>query len=255
MYALVMDKGIGNTAFVQDNDLHGKQGVTLFQPEEYFDLRGEPLAYLFQQCVYVWDVLKILPEQTALLTAEPHIEGKVHETAVLEGPVRVEAGAVIGPHVHIVGPSVICAGAHIRHGAFIREHCIIGPGSIVGHDTEVKGSLMLSGSAAPHFAYVGDSVLGHRVNLGAGTKLANFKLQGDQIVILHEGEMYPTGLRKMGAIVGDRASIGCNAVTAPGTLIGKDAWIYSLISLRGVIPAHSIVKPANGFRIETKRES
>ena len=227
----------------------------MFHPEDYFDLSQEPLAYLFAQCDYVWDVLKILPEQARILTSEPHIMGSVHETAVLEGPVRVEAGAIIGPHVHITGPSVICAGAQVRHGAFIREHSIIGPNSIVGHDTEVKGSLLLSRSAAPHFAYVGDSVLGHHVNLGAGTKLANFKLQGDQIVIMHEGVPYPTGLRKMGAIVGDRASIGCNAVTAPGTLIGRDAWIYSLISVRGVIPAHSIVKPEQGFRIETKRES
>ncbi|MCL2498367.1 MAG: glucose-1-phosphate thymidylyltransferase, partial [Symbiobacteriaceae bacterium] len=209
----------------------------------------EPLAHLFHGCEQVWDVLKKLPLEVTLLTSSPQILGEVHPTAVLAGAVSVGAGAVIGPHVYIQGPVYIGKGAEIRQGAFVREYSIIGDNCILGHNSEVKGAIMLQGSQAPHFAYIGDSILGRGVNLGAGTKLANFKLQGDEIVIRHLGESYPTGLRKLGAIIGDGSSVGCNAVTAPGTLIGKNCWIYSLISLRGVIPASSIVKPSQGFEI------
>ena len=225
----------------------------MFSPQDFFDLSHEPLAYLFKDCVYVWDVLRTLPQTVQELTANPLILGEVHPTAVLSGLVSIGENSVIGPHVHITGPVYIGKNASIRHGAYVRENNIIGDGSVVGHDSEIKGSIMLANSHAPHFAYVGDSILGHGVNLGAGTKLANLKLEGNEVVIHYQGERIATGLRKFGAIVGDNVSIGCNAVTAPGTLIGRDSWIYSLISLRGYIPPRSVVKPAAGFAIEERR--
>lgn len=225
----------------------------MFRVEDYFDLDQEPLADLFEGCEMVWDALKTLKERLQLRTASPRIEGEVHPTAVIKGLVSIGEGSIIGPHVHIVGPVFIGKNAEIRHGAYIRENSIIGDRCVVGHDSELKGTIMLTGSHAPHFAYLGDSILGRHVNLGAGTKLGNFKLQGDQIVLRHEGQDYPTGLRKFGAIIGDDCSIGCNAVTAPGTLIGKRVYVYSLVSLRGVIGPDCIVKLRQEQEIVARR--
>ncbi|MCL2549240.1 MAG: glucose-1-phosphate thymidylyltransferase [Symbiobacteriaceae bacterium] len=226
----------------------------MFAPQDFFDLNDEPLAELFTDCVNVWDVLKNLPQLVQNLTAEPVILGEVHPTAVLSGPVYVGENSIIGPHVHIRGPVYIGKNTELRHGAYLRENTIVSDGCVVGHDSETKGSIMLKNSHAPHFAYVGDSILGRGVNLGAGTKLANFKLEGNEVFIQLEDQRISTGLRKLGAIIGDGVSIGCNAVTAPGTLIGKNSWIYSLISLRGVIPADSIIKPATGYTVAQKRK-
>ena len=225
----------------------------MFLVEDFFDLENEELALVFEGATYVWDALRNCAEVARKLTENAVILGTVHPTAVLEGSVYVGEGSVIGPHVYIKGPTYIGRHTEVRQGAFLRENSIIGDNCVVGHATETKSSIMLKGSHAPHFAYVGDSILGQAVNLGAGTKLSNFKLQGNEIIIYHNGEVYPTGLRKMGAIIGDRSLTGCNTVTAPGTLIGSDSWIYSQISLRGYIPPRSIVKPEMGFRIEQKR--
>ena len=225
----------------------------MLSPDEFFDFSDEPLAFLFDGCAYVWDVFKGLPEAVLRLTAQPQILGEVHPTAVLNGAVYVGENSVIAPHVHIQGPVYIGRNTTVRHGAYIRENCIVGDNCVVGHDSELKASIMLRDSHAPHFAYVGDSVLGKGVNLGAGTKLANFKLEGNEVFVHYEGQRISTGLRKFGAIIGDGCSVGCNAVLAPGTIVGKGSWIYSLISLRGVIPAGSIVKPATGYIVEPRR--
>ena len=225
----------------------------MFSPSRYFDLSSEPLAYLFDGLENVWEVLPKLPAIAKQLTETPLNLGEVHPTAIIEGAVFIAEGVRIAPHVHIQGPVYLGKNAEVRHGAFIRPNSIIGEHCVVGHDSEIKSSLMLSHSHAPHFAYVGDSILGRKVNLGSGTALANFKLAGDEIVLAYEGSRIPTGLRKMGAIIGDYSSLGCNTVTAPGTIIGKNSFIYSLISLRGVIPENSIVKPQAGFVIEERR--
>jgi NDP-sugar pyrophosphorylase family protein len=213
----------------------------MFRVEEFFDLSQEPLAHIFEGCENVWDVLHLVKQFSSSM-AKPLLLGQVHPSAVLEGPVYVSEGSIIEPHVYIKGPVYIGKNTVIRQGAYLRENNLISDSCIVGHATELKGSIMLSNSHAPHFAYVGDSVLGRGVNLGAGTKLANFKLTGDEVQVLFEGQKIPTGLRKFGAILGDGVSIGCNAVTAPGTVIGKNTWIYSMVSLRGYIPAEHLVK-------------
>ena len=224
----------------------------MFPPTDFFDLSDESLAHLFSDCVFVWDALKGIPQAVLLLTAEPKIAGEVHPTAVLSGVVSIGENSIIEPHVHIQGPVYIGKNTTLRHGAYIRPNSIIGDDCVVGHDSEVKGSIMLRGSHAPHFAYVGDSILGRGVNLGAGTKLANFKLQGNEITLRYQGETIRTGLRKFGAIIGDGTSVGCNTVTAPGTIIGKDCWVYSMLSLRDYIPHGSIVKPEVTFTITQK---
>jgi bifunctional UDP-N-acetylglucosamine pyrophosphorylase/glucosamine-1-phosphate N-acetyltransferase len=165
-------------------------------------------------------------------------DGEVHATAVLEGPVRIEAGARIGPHAHVVGPAWLMAGAEVGHGATVRGGVLLGPDAKVGHASEVKRSVFLEGAKAPHFNYVGDSVLGRGANLGAGVKLANLKANAGGVVMAG----YATGLRKLGSWVGDGASVGCNAVLAPGTVVGAHSVVYAGALVRGVVPARSVVK-------------
>lgn len=213
----------------------------MFRVEDFFDLSQEPFARVFDQCDYVWEVLHKVADFSKSM-AKPLLLGQVHPSAILEGPVYIGEGSIIEPHVYIKGPVYIGKNTVIRQGAYIRENNLISDYCIVGHATELKGSILLSYAHAPHFAYVGDSVLGRGVNLGAGTKLANFKLTGDEVQVLFEGQKIPSGLRKFGAILGDGVSIGCNAVTAPGTLVGKNTGIYSMVSLRGYVPADHLVK-------------
>jgi bifunctional UDP-N-acetylglucosamine pyrophosphorylase/glucosamine-1-phosphate N-acetyltransferase len=174
-----------------------------------------------------------------LLADLPELRGgDIHPTAILEGPVRIEAGASVGPYAFVQGPAWLLPGAVIGHAAMVRGGVLMAPRSKIGHASEVKRALLLEGAQVPHFNYVGDSILGHDVNLGAGVKLANLR-------VVHGGVRVngvDTGLRKLGAIIGDRASIGCNAVLAPGTVIGRDTIVYEGATVRGVVPAASIVK-------------
>jgi NDP-sugar pyrophosphorylase family protein len=164
----------------------------------------------------------------------------------------VAEGATVEPGAYIKGPAYIGPGAVVRHGAYIRENVILLADSILGHASEAKNSLFLPGSAAPHFGYVGDSILGHRVNLGAGTKLSNVTLvsakdpdTGKRITLKLEveGVEVDTGLGKFGAILGDDAQTGCNSVLNPGCLIGPGTLVYANLSLRkGYYPANSLLK-------------
>ncbi|NLG83619.1 MAG: glucose-1-phosphate thymidylyltransferase, partial [Firmicutes bacterium] len=149
---------------------------------------------------------------------------------------------VVEPGALIEGPTVIGPRCRIRHGAYIRGHCWIGPDCVVGHATELKRVIMFPGAAAPHLAYVGDSILGRRVNLGAGVKTANLKNDRSEVVIKMGTERIPTGLPKFGAVIGDRTQLGCNCVTTPGTLIGPDSLVYPNVMLRGIYPARRIIK-------------
>lgn len=150
----------------------------------------------------------------------PVIKGEVSPHAVLEGKVYIAPGAVVDPHVYIQGPCYIGPEAEVRHGAFIRGSVFVGARAVVGHTTEVKGSIFFDDAKAGHFAYVGDSILGRDCNLGAGTKLANLKLKGNEVKVTDlQGARVSTGLRKMGSIMGDKSQTGCNAVLSPGTIL------------------------------------
>lgn len=152
-------------------------------------------------------------------------------------------GVVLEPGVLVKGPTLIGGDTELRQGAYIRGKCIVGRGCVVGHTTEMKSSVMLDGAKAGHFAYIGDSILGNSTNLGAGTKLANLKMGGTPVVIKVAGERIDTGLRKFGAIIGDGVEIGCNAVTNPGTLLGKRAVVLPVSSVRaGYYPPESMVR-------------
>ena len=157
---------------------------------------------------------------------------------IISGQVYLAKGAKVKSHALVEGPAWIGEGAEVGHGAYIRGGVVLASNAKVGHSSEVKHALFLNGAQAPHFNYVGDAVIGSRVNLGAGVKLANLSAFGNNIKIIDED----TGLRKFSAAVGDEAFIGCNAVLAPGTIIGPRSLVYNCAMLRGVYPADSVIK-------------
>ncbi len=212
------------------------------RPEYYFDLSDFAHRELFTGVERVWEVLPRLRDYLAA-HLRPALEGTVMPGAwVEEDAVYLGPGAVVEPGAYVKGPAIIGPGTIVRHGAYIREHCLIGAGCVVGHATELKSAILLDGAQAPHFNYVGDSILGRRVNLGAGTKLSNFKNDGSEVKVRLEGHELPTGLRKFGAVIGDGAATGCNCVTSPGTLVGPGVMVYGGAVLRGAYRAHTIVK-------------
>ena len=157
---------------------------------------------------------------------------------------HIEDGAIIEENTYIQGPTFIGSGAEIRFGAYIRGNVYVGERAVVGHDTEIKHSILLPQAKAAHFAYVGDSILGRDVNLGAGTKCANVRvdMSKSNLKLLISGTVYDSGMRKFGAIMGNGTSVGCNSVTNPGTLLGRDVLAYPLANLSGYVPPHTIVK-------------
>lgn len=226
---------------------------------------------IFDGTDYVWQAIaKIstyIQEQHATRFVPNAHEIELHPTVVLKSPeqIYIGAGTRIAPGVMIEGPAIIGANCDIRQGAYLRDNVILGDGAIVGHTSELKNTLMLEGAAAPHFSYLGDSIMGARTNLGAGTKLSNLPVTSKPdpvthkrptIVIEVDGQRYDTGLAKMGAILGDDAQVGCNSVLNPGALVGARTWVYALASLsKGYYPADSIVKVKQQFEIVEKRQS
>ena len=151
-----------------------------------------------------------------------------------KGPVMIELGAVIEPSTHFIGPCFVGKGATIRHGAYIRENAWICSSALVGHCSEVKHSILLPGAKAPHFNYVGDSILGKAVNLGAGVKLSNLRNDGAEVFLRIGDARRASGLRKFGAILGEGCQLGCNAVTNPGTILGCNSTVWPNVTVTGV---------------------
>ncbi|HOB86978.1 MAG TPA: glucose-1-phosphate thymidylyltransferase [Bacillota bacterium] len=161
--------------------------------------------------------------------------------SLMDDRIYIGKGTVVEPGALIKGPTIIGDNTEIRQGAYIRGETLVGNDCVVGHATEVKSSVLLGGSKAGHFAYIGDSILG-RVNLGAGTKLANLKLVDSQVVLEINGIKYETRLKKFGAILGDGVETGCNSVTSPGTLLSKNVLLYPNCTARGYYPPHKLIK-------------
>lgn len=226
----------------------------MLTPQDFFSL-DDPLSQsLFEECAFVWDIIPRIKEHVARLTeGKQTILGTVMGGAFIgDEPIYIGEGAVIEPTAYVQGPAYIAAGATVRHGGFVRENVIMFPKSILGHASEAKNSVLLNHAHAPHFAYVGDSVLGNNTNLGAGTKLSNLgvlsvkdKKTGKRptIKITVDETIYDTGLAKLGAILADGAQTGCNSVLNPGVLIGRDSLVYANTSLRkGYYSAETLIK-------------
>ena len=150
------------------------------------------------------------------------------------GPVIIEQSAIVEPSTHFIGPCYIGNEAVIRHGAYVREYSWICSTAVVGHASEVKHSILLPGAKAPHFNYVGDSILGKAVNLGAGVKLSNLRNDGEEVYLRIGDDRRPSGLRKFGAILGEGCQLGCNAVTNPGTILGRNSTVWPNVTVTGV---------------------
>ena len=144
--------------------------------------------------------------------------------------------AKISDKATIIGPAIIGHNTEIRPGAYIRGSVIIGDDAIIGNSTEIKNSIIFDEAQLPHYNYVGDSIIGYRAHMGAGSIISNVRLDHNNVSVKANGEKIDTGLRKMGVLLGDRAEIGCNSVICPGSIIGRDSIIYPLSRISGIIP-------------------
>ena len=164
--------------------------------------------------------------------------------------VWIHKSAKVFESAYIHGPAIICKDAEVRHCAFIRGNAIVGEGAVIGNSTELKNVIVFNKCEVPHYNYVGDSILGYKAHMGAGSITSNIKSDRKLVVIKDGDEKIETGLKKIGAMLGDNVEVGCGSVLNPGTIIGKNTNIYPLSSVRGVIPENSIYKKKNDIVIK-----
>ena len=206
--------------------------------ELFQDFNRTIASVLFEENTYPWEVLPkihdFIMEVGMLLSKDEYEEVKEH--------VWVAKSAMVAPTAYINGPAIIGPDAEIRHCAFIRGNAIVGEGAVVGNSTELKNVILFDKVQVPHYNYVGDSILGFKAHMGAGSITSNVKSDKSLVVIKTENNQYPTNLKKVGAMLGDYVEVGCNSVLNPGTIIGKHTQIYPVSCVRGVIPSNSIFK-------------
>jgi NDP-sugar pyrophosphorylase family protein len=228
----------------------------MFKPADLFDLSQTDHAALFDGCEYAWDALKKIKAHVEAHVGS-HLQPngqKFTRPGVSIGPkVFIGDGTVIEDGVMIKGPAIIGKNCEIRHNAYIRDHVIIGDGCTIGNSTELKNSLLFNKAVAPHFNYIGDSILGVKVHIGAGVVLSNFKSLPGNIFLELDGKPFDTGLRKFGALLADGAEVGCNSVLNPGSIIGRGSVIYPGTNWRGILPANMIVKNKAAQEIVVRR--
>jgi NDP-sugar pyrophosphorylase family protein len=159
--------------------------------------------------------------------------------------VWIHKTATVYESAYIKGPAIICKDAEIRHCAFIRGKAIVGEGAVVGNSTELKNVILFNKVQVPHYNYVGDSILGYKAHMGAGSITSNVKSDKKLVVVKYENQKIETGLKKFGAMIGDNVEVGCGSILNPGTVIGKNSNIYPLSSVRKVVPQNSIYKNQN----------
>ena len=184
----------------------------------------------------------------ACLTAQyfdvPVVFAKKTKTNNIAGDVYIHKTAKVAPSASINGPCIIDAGAEVRHCAFVRGNAIVGKNSVVGNSTELKNVVLFDNVQVPHYNYVGDSVLGYKSHMGAGSIASNLKSDKSLVCVNVNGSKVPTGLKKFGIILGDKVEVGCGSVLNPGTVIGRNTNVYPLSAVRGYIPKNSIYKKA-----------
>lgn len=196
---------------------------------------------LFKKTNYPWEVLPYIKDY--IITLGNNLD-KDNYTEI-EDHIWVGSNVEIDKLSTIIAPCIIDENTIIRPGAYIRGNAIIGKNCVIGNSTEIKNSIIFDNCQLPHYNYVGDSILGYHVHLGAGVILSNLKNDGTNIDIKYKGKKVSTGMRKMGSVIGDSTEVGCNSVLYPGTIIGKNTNIYPLTRVRGIINSNSIVKDEN----------
>ena len=224
----------------------------MFKPSDLFDLKQTAHAALFRNVEFTWEALKKIK---AYLEANgrPSFHNKGESDAFIGEKVFIGEGTVVEAGAMIKGPAIIGRNCQIRSNAYIREHVIIGDGCVVGNSSEIKNAILLNEAIAPHFNYVGDSILGYKTHLGAGVILSNFKSLPGNVTVEREGVPFDTGLRKFGALIGDGVEVGCNSVLNPGSIIGRGAVIYPGVNWRGILPANMIAKNKAPIEVIVRR--
>ena len=209
----------------------------MIKTTDLFDLRHTRAGEYLAQFPYPWQALKGIRD--LILSLGP---GLGDEYTEVSPAVWVHRTARVAPTAFLGAPCIIGAESEVRHCAFIRGSALVGDGCVVGNSVELKNVILSDGVQVPHYNYVGDSILGHKAHMGAGSITSNIKSDQSLITIRNGGESIPTGLLKIGAMVGDFVEVGCNSVLNPGTVVGRNSNIYPLSCVRGVVPGNSIWK-------------
>jgi len=210
------------------------------------DLKETIAASVFEGVVYPWEVLGKIKDEILRIGATLSED----EYDMVGENVWIAKSAKVAATAYIHGPAIIGKNAEIRHCAFIRGNAIVGEGAVVGNSTELKNVILFNKVQVPHYNYVGDSVLGYKAHMGAGSITSNVKSDKTLVSVNAQAEKIDTGLKKFGAILGDNVEVGCNSVLNPGTVVGRNTNIYPLSMVRGFIKESSIYKNANEISLK-----
>lgn len=206
--------------------------------EDLYDLRETIAGDIFEGVVYPWEVLPKIHD--FIIELGKRLPGELYEEKGEN--IWIAKNATVAPTACLNGPLIVDEDAEIRHCAFIRGNAIVGKGAVVGNSTELKNVILFNKVQVPHYNYVGDSILGFKSHMGAGSITSNVKSDKTPVVIHNGDTTVETGLKKMGAMLGDCVEVGCNSVLNPGTVIGKNSNVYPTSMVRGVVPAGHIYK-------------
>ena len=208
----------------------------MYKITELYDLSHTLAADYLRGFSYPWEALKGIKEFIVTLG------GALGEAYTEVAPqVWVHSTAKIAPTAYLGAPCIIGANTEVRHCAFIRGSALVGENCVVGNSVELKNVILFDHVQVPHYNYVGDSILGYKAHMGAGSITSNVK-SDKSLVVIHSNPEIPTGIKKVGAMLGDCVEVGCNSVLNPGTIVGRNSNIYPLSCVRGVVPADSIYK-------------
>ena len=213
---------------------------------DLYDLSHTLAAEYLAGFSYPWQALSGIKELIRELG--PKLGGEYSE---IEPEVWVHSTAKVAPTAYLGAPCIIGPGTEVRHCAFVRGSALVGEGCVVGNSVELKNVILFDGVQVPHYNYVGDSILGYKAHMGAGSVTSNVKSDKTLVVVKNGGEQIPTGLKKFGAMLGDFVEVGCNSVLNPGTVIGRRSNVYPTSCVRGVVPENSIWK--NDGTVVTKK--
>ncbi len=215
---------------------------------DLYDLSHSKAGEYLSRFTYPWEALDGIKNLILEI-------GKTLDESEYDHPsenVWIAKDAKVFPNNYIAGPCIIGHETEVRPGAFVRGSALVGDHCVVGNSTELKNVILFDNVQVPHYNYVGDSILGYKSHMGAGSITSNVKSDKKLVIIKNEGEYLETGRKKVGAMLGDRVEVGCNSVLNPGTVIGRDSNVYPVSCVRGVIPANSIYKEARNIVVKTE---
>ena len=217
--------------------------MTDWRTDDLYDLQETIAVDIFDGLKFPWEVLPKIKDFIIKL-GETLPEDKFEKKGE---NIWIATSAKVFPSAYIAGPCIIDEEAEVRHCAFIRGSAIVGKGCVVGNSTELKNVILFNKVQVPHYNYVGDSILGFKAHMGAGSITSNVKSDKTLVVVKSDGENIETGLKKFGAMLGDNVEVGCNSVLNPGTVVGRSTNIYPTSCVRGYIPANSIYKDSSNI--------